>query len=93
MVEQMLYTPQMVLSMLSAMSIGRAGSSLLTKVAILHVSSWIVQFYGHGAHEKRAPALLDNLVGGKYLITCLPTITSSATSIFRFLSDADQTCH
>lgn len=28
---------------------------------ILFVFSWLAQFYGHGAHEKRAPALLDNL--------------------------------
>jgi len=29
--------------------------------AALHVVSWLAQFYGHGVHEKRAPALLDNL--------------------------------
>ena len=28
----------------------------------LHISSWLVQFVGHGAFEKRAPALLDNLL-------------------------------
>lgn len=28
----------------------------------LHVLSWLAQFYGHGVHEKRAPALLDNLL-------------------------------
>lgn len=28
----------------------------------IHVVSWIAQFIGHGAFEKRAPALLDNLV-------------------------------
>jgi 2-hydroxy fatty acid dioxygenase len=27
----------------------------------LHVVCWIAQFYGHGVHERRAPALLDNL--------------------------------
>lgn len=27
----------------------------------VHVFSWVAQFYGHGAHEGRAPALLDNL--------------------------------
>ena len=30
--------------------------------AAVHIVCWIAQFYGHGAHEKRAPALLDNLV-------------------------------
>lgn len=29
---------------------------------VIHVFSWIMQFYGHGKHEKRSPALLDNLV-------------------------------
>lgn len=27
-----------------------------------HVFAWLAQFYGHGVHEKRAPALLDNLL-------------------------------
>lgn len=30
---------------------------------IVFVISWILQFYGHGVHEGRAPALLDNLLG------------------------------
>ncbi|KKK13399.1 hypothetical protein P175DRAFT_0429138 [Aspergillus ochraceoroseus IBT 24754] len=28
----------------------------------VHVVSWLLQFIGHGAFERRAPALLDNLV-------------------------------
>lgn len=27
-----------------------------------HIISWLAQFYGHAVHEKRAPALLDNLL-------------------------------
>ncbi len=27
----------------------------------IHIMGWLAQFYGHGVHEKRAPALLDNL--------------------------------
>jgi len=27
----------------------------------VHVMGWLAQFYGHAAHEGRAPALLDNL--------------------------------
>ncbi|CAE7870816.1 MPO1, partial [Symbiodinium sp. KB8] len=27
----------------------------------LHIFGWAVQFYGHGVHEGRSPALLDNL--------------------------------
>lgn len=38
------------------------------QVAIgVHVVSWILQFIGHGAFEKRAPALLDNLVQAVFL--------------------------
>ncbi len=28
----------------------------------LHIFSWLTQFVGHGIFEKRAPALLDNLL-------------------------------
>ncbi|KAG6008177.1 hypothetical protein E4U43_000206 [Claviceps pusilla] len=33
----------------------------------LHVVAWIAQFVGHGAFERRAPALLDNLVQAVFL--------------------------
>ncbi|WFD29141.1 hypothetical protein MSPP1_000146 [Malassezia sp. CBS 17886] len=29
--------------------------------------SWVAQFYGHGVHEGRAPALMDNLLGALVL--------------------------
>jgi len=35
--------------------------------AVVHVSCWLAQFYGHGVHEGRAPALLDNLLGALVL--------------------------
>lgn len=28
----------------------------------IHIASWLAQFYGHGVHERRAPALLHNLL-------------------------------
>ena len=28
---------------------------------VIHISGWFAQFYGHGIHEKRSPALKDNL--------------------------------
>ncbi|GAB5358791.1 hypothetical protein AAMO2058_000489100 [Amorphochlora amoebiformis] len=28
---------------------------------IIHIASWIMQFYGHAIHERRAPALLNNI--------------------------------
>jgi len=33
----------------------------------IHIISWLAQFVGHGAFEKRAPALLDNLVQAVFL--------------------------
>ena len=33
----------------------------------MFVLSWLLQFYGHGVHEGRAPALLDNLLGAVVL--------------------------
>lgn len=36
-----------------------------TQAALLHAFSWIAQFIGHGVAEGRAPALLDNLIGGR----------------------------
>ena len=33
----------------------------------IFLSSWILQFVGHGVFEKRAPALVDNLVQALFL--------------------------
>ena len=33
----------------------------------VHIACWILQFVGHGVFEKRAPALLDNLVQAFFL--------------------------
>jgi uncharacterized membrane protein YGL010W len=40
----------------------------MAKASLLHGTSWIAQFLGHGLAEKRAPALLDNLLGGTLTI-------------------------
>lgn len=37
------------------------GLSDFKTTVLLHVLSWIMQFLGHGAFEKRKPALLDNI--------------------------------
>jgi hypothetical protein len=62
---QLLYVPQLTLSLLTATAFSYRGDHNLIAGA-LHVFTWIAQFYGHGVHEKRAPALLDNLVGGAF---------------------------
>ena len=33
----------------------------MTVPIAVHVVAWILQFYGHGVHERRSPALMDNL--------------------------------
>ncbi|KAF5388363.1 hypothetical protein D9615_000130 [Tricholomella constricta] len=65
-VAAILYMPQMVLSLLTATAYSK-GAGHISKAALLHGVSWIAQFLGHGLAEKRAPALLDNLVGAVVL--------------------------
>jgi len=44
-------------------SLDASQKSLFVQYAMFaHVAAWLAQFYGHGVHEKRAPALLDNLL-------------------------------
>jgi len=38
----------------------------MPQAAAVHAICWIAQFIGHGFAEKRAPALLDNLIGGGF---------------------------
>jgi uncharacterized membrane protein YGL010W len=56
----------MIIILLTATAFGQNPSHTPAIIAI-HVSCWIAQFIGHGFAEKRAPALLDNLLGGKTL--------------------------
>lgn len=45
------------------LSLPAEGQLQLIKYAIgVHVVCWLAQFYGHAVHEKRAPALFDNLL-------------------------------
>ena len=61
---KLLYAPESALSVLTATAV--AENFDLLKYAIgLHIVCWLAQFYGHGVHEGRAPALLDNLLGGE----------------------------
>lgn len=62
---------------LAALCIGAAaGSNYLREIdpdstlkgaIAIHIGCWILQFIGHGAFEKRAPALMDNLVQALFL--------------------------
>lgn len=53
----------------------------MTNAGLLHGVSWIAQFLGHGLAEKRAPALLDNLVGGRLVLL---SSCSMSLSMFTF---------
>jgi len=65
-VAALLYTPQLVLSLLTATAYSHSKGST-SPAAILHAISWVAQFLGHGMAEQRAPALLDNIVGAVVL--------------------------
>ncbi|ESK93788.1 duf962 domain-containing protein [Moniliophthora roreri MCA 2997] len=62
----LLYTPQLTLSLLTATAFA-ARPDHITVGATVHAVCWIAQFIGHGFAEKRAPALLDNLLGAVVL--------------------------
>lgn len=63
---QLLYAPQSIASLLTATAFASQPDALF-KAAMLHGVSWIAQFLGHFVAEKRAPALLDNLIGAVVL--------------------------
>ncbi|CAO3626363.1 unnamed protein product [Cunninghamella blakesleeana] len=57
-----LYTPILYYMCYTATQFQRTNPNA-TKIAIgLHITSWIFQFIGHGAAEKRKPKLVDNLI-------------------------------
>ncbi|KAF8803799.1 DUF962-domain-containing protein [Phlegmacium glaucopus] len=60
------YVPQMIITVLTATAFGQNLSHTPAIISI-HVLCWIAQFIGHGLAEKRAPALLDNLLSAVVL--------------------------
>ena len=44
-----------------SLTIGGEVRSFLWITTFIHIAAWIAQFYGHGVHEGRAPALTENL--------------------------------
>ncbi|EKM80438.1 hypothetical protein AGABI1DRAFT_113620 [Agaricus bisporus var. burnettii JB137-S8] len=62
----LLYGPQLILSLLSATTCAR-NTDNISLAGIVHLMTWVAQFLSHGLAEKRAPALLDNLVGAVVL--------------------------
>lgn len=64
MTSQLLYVPQLALSLLTATAFAYTPDPL-KYAGLIHFGSWIAQFAGHFGAEGRSPALLDNLLGGK----------------------------
>ena len=62
-----LITPVWVFYYFIAFVFVRETPNSLSLSVIVFIASWIAQFYGHGVHEGRAPALLDNLLGAVVL--------------------------
>ncbi|KAG8845992.1 hypothetical protein FRB96_002218 [Tulasnella sp. 330] len=62
----LLYAPQMAAMVLSAIAFAHRDDGVKLAVYV-HVFSWVMQFVGHGVAEKRAPALLDNILGALVL--------------------------
>lgn len=58
----------MVLSLLTATAYAYRPDGIRNAI-IIQVVSWVAQFLGHGLAEGRAPALLDNIVGGRLFIS------------------------
>jgi 2-hydroxy fatty acid dioxygenase len=63
--QQFLYTPQIVLSLLTSTAVARDQERVIYAVG-LHIFAWAAQILSHGVAEGRSPALMDNLVGGVY---------------------------
>jgi uncharacterized membrane protein YGL010W len=53
----------MAVSLLTATSLAHKPNHMSVALPV-HIASWVAQFLGHGLAEGRAPALLDNLIGG-----------------------------
>jgi len=82
---QMMYAPQQIAFLLTATDISGDPKNIRLALA-LHAASWIAQFYGHGVHEGRAPALLDNIVGGMFLWLYIHITLSLSSSLALFLA-------
>ncbi|KIP05949.1 hypothetical protein PHLGIDRAFT_128552 [Phlebiopsis gigantea 11061_1 CR5-6] len=57
----LLYLPQYTLLTLSATSFANSHANAVKYALCCQVTSWLVQFVGHGYLEKREPNLLENL--------------------------------
>jgi uncharacterized membrane protein YGL010W len=61
-VSSVFFIGQIFLSTYLYQAYGNTGPSHFQYMLYFHIASWIAQFVGHGIFEKRAPALLDNML-------------------------------
>lgn len=62
--KQLTHLPVAALTLLTATAYAQHPDSLKVAAGV-NIFAWLAQFYGHGIHERRAPAVLDNLLGGE----------------------------
>jgi uncharacterized membrane protein YGL010W len=74
----------MVLSLLTATAYAYHPDGIRNAI-IIQIVSWVAQFLGHGLAEGRAPALLDNIVGGRLPIPHRPVCISYHLSFLAFV--------
>lgn len=77
---QLIFLPEFLLSLSTANAFSHRpdGMRLATYG---HIAAWISQFIGHGIFEGRAPAILDNVAGGKSHLRPYPYSTIQLTPI------------
>lgn len=69
-----------MLSLLSAIAFSQRPGYLIW-AGLLQAASWVAQFLGHGLAEKRAPALLDNLIGGMIFFQLCQSLLTHSTAV------------
>ncbi|KAI9010877.1 hypothetical protein CLU79DRAFT_772396 [Phycomyces nitens] len=58
----LLYAPILFFMSSTATQFQLTRPNAIQEALVLHITSWIFQFIGHGVAEKRSPRLMDNLV-------------------------------
>ena len=53
---------------LYTLQMGETNYSLLYVASVINIAAWIAQFWGHGFHEGRAPALMTNLLFANFAV-------------------------
>ncbi|CAJ0635141.1 24060_t:CDS:2 [Entrophospora sp. SA101] len=58
----LIYSPLLLYMLFHATNFSKIFPDHNTLASIVHITSWVLQFIGHGFAEKRSPALKDNII-------------------------------